>query len=314
MTLPSSFPIKQNMLLLFCTFLLAIPLVCYLLIRFKSPRPRTRRQSENHYQSIDHATQPLGSISSAPALDLSIVVPCYNESQRLPVLLNDIWEYLKTHPQLTYELIIMDDGSKDDTCDVALEFARIHGMREMKVVRHVVNRGKGGAVTQGILCSLGKWIMFCDADGATRFSDIDALLKEAQSNSDDRIIAIGSRNNQALSDTVVERSHIRAFLQWGFHTYVYLLGVRGIRDTQCGFKLFSRQAAHEIFSRMHVERFIFDVEVLLLAKYREIRVLEVPVNWHEVEGSKMEIVRDSLQMAVDLLIVRLNYMVGNWTT
>ncbi|KAJ1850798.1 dolichyl-phosphate beta-glucosyltransferase, partial [Coemansia sp. RSA 2703] len=291
-----------------------------LVVRFKSPRPRQREDSENYYMCIDekHVRQRLGSLESEATVDLSIVVPAYNEEERLPVLLNDIRDYVNRRREkdsgFSYELIIMDDGSKDKTSDVAMEFARMHGIRELKAVKHVINRGKGGAVTQGMLCAQGRYLMFCDADGATRFSDIDALLEKAkESEKDGLAIAIGSRNNQALSDTVVERSHIRAFLQWGFHTYVTILGVRGVRDTQCGFKLFSREAARRVFPKMHVERFIFDIEILLLARYQGIPVVEVPVNWHEVAGSKMSIVRDSIQMALDLLAVRLNHMLGNWS-
>ncbi|KAI8320021.1 hypothetical protein GQ54DRAFT_340875 [Martensiomyces pterosporus] len=290
-----------------------------LVVRFKSPKPRAREESENYYIGIDEKQerQRLGDLNDEATVELSIIVPAYNEEERLPVLLNDVHDYVtqrRTRDKgFTFELVIMDDGSKDKTSEVAMEFARIHGIKEMKIVRHVINRGKGGAVTQGILCSRGKYLMFCDADGATRFSDIDALLSEAQKCERDGLsIAIGSRNNQALSGTVVERSHVRAFLQWGFHTYVTILGVRGVRDTQCGFKLFSRRAARLIFPNMHVERFIFDIEILLLARYQNIPVAEVPVNWHEVAGSKMSIVRDSVQMALDLLAVRLNYLLGNW--
>ncbi|KAJ2156257.1 dolichyl-phosphate beta-glucosyltransferase [Coemansia sp. RSA 552] len=292
-----------------------------LVVQFRSPQPRKREDSENYYMCIDEKQerQRLGSLMDEATVDLSIVVPAYNEEKRLPVLLEDIREYVAERrtrePRFSYELLVMDDGSKDGTLDVALAFAREHGMREVKGVRHVINRGKGGAVTQGTMSALGRDVLFCDADGATRFRDVDALLARAREGErDGRVVAIGSRNNQALSGTVVERSHVRAFLQWGFHTYVTILGVRGVRDTQCGFKLFSREAARQIFPNMHVERFIFDVEILLLARYQGIPVVEVPVNWHEVAGSKMSIVRDSIQMALDLLAVRLNYLFGLWTT
>ncbi|KAJ2627401.1 dolichyl-phosphate beta-glucosyltransferase, partial [Coemansia sp. RSA 1290] len=283
-----------------------------LVIRFKSPQPRMREESENFYLGIDDRRQRLGDLNDDASVDLSIVVPAYNEEARLPVLLEDIRKYINSRrqqePHFKYELLVMDDGSKDKTLTVAIEYAKKHKIRELKAVRHIRNRGKGGAVTQGVMCSLGRYILFCDADGATQFSDIDKLLSKAEHGA----IAIGSRSNQALTGTVVERSHIRAFLQWGFHTYVTMLGVHGIRDTQCGFKLFSREAARRVFPNMHVERFIFDVEILLLAKYQNIPVVEVPVNWHEVAGSKMSIVRDSIQMALDLLAVRLNYLLGNW--
>ncbi|KAJ1732885.1 dolichyl-phosphate beta-glucosyltransferase [Coemansia sp. Benny D160-2] len=298
-----------------------------MIVRFKSPRPRAREESENYYESIDESGKQqrrrLGRLSDDATVELSIVVPAYNEEERLPVLLNDVREYVEQRRRkeeergsngaeaFTYELIIVDDGSSDGTAEVALSFARKHGMAELKYVRHTANRGKGGAVTQGMLSAGGRYVMFCDADGATRFSDIDGLL--ATMTPAAAMVAIGSRNNQALGDTVVERSLVRAFLQWAFHTYVTILGVRGVRDTQCGFKVFTRHAARLVFPRMHVERFIFDIEILLLARYLRIAVVEVPVNWHEVAGSKMSIVRDSIQMALDLLAVRLNYMLGLWT-
>ncbi|KAJ1904284.1 dolichyl-phosphate beta-glucosyltransferase [Coemansia sp. IMI 209127] len=292
----------------------AVAVCSGMIVRFKSPKPRAREESENYYESIASSKrQRLGRLSDEPQVELSIIVPAYNEEERLPVLLNDVREYVEQRRKkeaFTYELLIVDDGSHDETAKVALAFAAKHSIQELKFVRHVINRGKGGAVTQGMLSALGRYVMFCDADGATRFSDIDALLADMDGTRP--VVAIGSRNNQALGDTVVERSHVRAFLQWAFHTYVTILGVRGIRDTQCGFKVFTRHAARMIFPCMHVERFIFDIEVLLLARYQGIRVIEVPVNWHEVAGSKMSIVRDSIQMALDLLAVRLNYMLGNW--
>jgi dolichyl-phosphate beta-glucosyltransferase len=98
----------------------------------------------------------------------------------------------------------------------------------------------------------------------------------------------------------------------GFHLIVYILGVQGIGDTQCGFKMFTRKAAQKIFPNMHVEGWIFDVELLGIAKKQGINIAEVPVNWQEIEGSKMSLVRDSIKMALDLLLIRMNYLIGRW--
>lgn len=98
----------------------------------------------------------------------------------------------------------------------------------------------------------------------------------------------------------------------GFHTYLNILGIRGIRDTQCGFKLFSRKSAHLIFTNLHTERWIFDIEALLLAKLFKMPIAEVNVNWHEVAGSKINIIRDAIRMALDLLMIRLCYSAGVW--
>ncbi|KAJ2289164.1 dolichyl-phosphate beta-glucosyltransferase, partial [Coemansia sp. RSA 2706] len=182
--------------------LTALAVCTGLVVRFKSPKPRVREESENFYASIDEKRGRLGDLKQPAAVDLSIVVPAYNEEARLPVLLEDIREYVEGRRQrqaaFSFELLVVDDGSRDRTAETALDYARTHGMRELKTVRHVINRGKGGAVTQGVMSALGRAILFCDADGATRFSDIDALLAQTRESAraDGAAIAIGSRNNQ----------------------------------------------------------------------------------------------------------------------
>lgn len=99
----------------------------------------------------------------------------------------------------------------------------------------------------------------------------------------------------------------------GFHTLVYVLGIRGIEDTQCGFKLFTRKAAQIIFPNMHVERWIFDIECLMIAQIEKIPISEVQVTWHEIDGSKVNLMMDSMKMAIDLLLIRLNYILGFWS-
>lgn len=98
-----------------------------------------------------------------------------------------------------------------------------------------------------------------------------------------------------------------------FHSLVYILGIRGIEDTQCGFKLFTRKAAQRVFPSMHVERWIFDIECLMIAQLQRIPIAEVQVNWHEIDGSKINLMKDSILMARDLLLIRLNYILGLWT-
>ncbi|OLY81053.1 Dolichyl-phosphate beta-glucosyltransferase [Smittium mucronatum] len=284
-------------------------------IIFWSPNPRKSLESEGHYLSHDSKDpKKLPKISDKPEVFLSIIVPAYNEELRLPLLLDDIREYMTSlKNKISYEIIIVNDASKDNTVKIALEYGKKHSM-PIKVKTNAINRGKGGSVTQGILSSSGEYILFCDADGATRFSDIDVLLATSKKiSANDLSVCVGSRAFTQKVETVVHRSPLRSILQYCFHQYVYLLGVRGVKDTQCGFKLFSRAAANLIFTQMHVEGFIFDIEVLLLARYYNIPIAEVPVNWNEVDGSKMSIVYDSIHMALDLLAVRLNYLLGFWT-
>lgn len=129
-------------------------------------------------------------------------------------------------------------------------------------------------------------------------------------------VAIGSRSHLVETEAVVKRSALRNFLMYAFHAFVYLLsspGVRGIKDTQCGFKMFSRSAARKIFPFMHVEGWIFDIEVLHLASSKGLLVEEVAINWQEVEGSKMNLMTDSIKMAIDLFVIRFNYATGRWS-
>lgn len=213
----------------------------------------------------------------------------------------------------TYEILIVNDGSKDDTVKVALETGAKYKTVDLRILRLEKNRGKGGAVSQGMQFTRGKLALFVDADGASKFSDISLLedaIKEIET--DGFGVAVGSRAHMVQSDAVVKRSFIRNLLMHGFHRFLYLLGIRSIKDTQCGFKLFTRKSAAYIFPSVHVEGWIFDVEVLLLAERWKMPIKEVPITWHEVGGSKINLISDSIAMAKDLIVIRANYLLGNW--
>ncbi|KAI9010978.1 nucleotide-diphospho-sugar transferase [Phycomyces nitens] len=233
-------------------------------------------------------------------------------------MLKETTEYLESkkreNSENTYEIIIVDDGSRDNTVQVALKFAKESNPENIRILVLEKNRGKGGAVTQGVLCARGERCLMVDADGATRFSDLEKLQVALDNETNNkRGVAVGSRSHLVTTEAVVKRSFIRNFLMRGFHTLVYVLGIRGIDDTQCGFKLFTREAAQIIFPNMHVERWIFDIECLMIAQQQNIPISEVQVNWHEIDGSKVNLMVDSVQMAKDLLLIRLNYLLGLWT-
>ncbi|KAF9188610.1 dolichyl-phosphate beta-glucosyltransferase [Haplosporangium sp. Z 767] len=253
-----------------------------------------------------------------PTKTLTLVIPAYNEAERLPIMLTETLDFLKTRAHkdssFTYEILILDDGSQDGTVRVALEMAQQQDIKDIRVLSFEKNRGKGGAVIQGMQYTRGEYILMVDADGATRFSDLDELeLKLKAVECDGLGVAVGSRAHLVKTDAVVKRSFIRNFLMYSFHKVVYVLGIRGIDDTQCGFKLFTRKAAQAIFPNMHVEGWVFDIEVLLIAQQLKIPIIEVPVTWQEVDGSKVSLMRDSIRMALDLLIIRMNYILGIWT-
>ncbi|KAG0219831.1 dolichyl-phosphate beta-glucosyltransferase [Mortierella sp. NVP41] len=262
--------------------------------------------------------KPLTRTDESPEKTLSVVVPAYNESERLPIMMKETLDFLKDkakrEPGFTYEILIVDDGSQDSTVRVALEMAQQENNKDIRVLSFEKNRGKGGAVMQGMQYTRGKYILMVDADGATRFSDLDALeLKLKGAEHDGYGVAVGSRAHMVKTDAVVKRSFIRNFLMYSFHKVVYILGCRGIEDTQCGFKLFTRKAAQAIFPNMHVEGWVFDIEVLMIAQQLRMPIVEVPVAWQEIDGSKVSLMRDSIQMALDLLIIRMNYILGIWT-
>jgi len=252
-------------------------------------------------------------------VDLTLVVPAYNEEQRLPKMLDETLPYLKARQQkdrgFRYEIIIIDDGSKDKTTQMALEFTKKESSENFRVLTLQKNRGKGGAVRRGALCSRGKLILMVDADGATQFSDLDELEKQLKpiSKANGLGMALGSRSH-LVAESVKTRSFLRTLLMHAFHFFVYIC-VRGgaIEDTQCGFKLFTRKSAKLLFPNQHIERWAFDVELIFLClQYFKIPLVEVQVGWTEIEGSKLDPFSASIQMAKDLLRIRLNYMFGVW--
>lgn len=258
------------------------------------------------------------SIKSAASVYLSVVVPSYYEETRLPVMLDEAIEYLemrlKKDSKFTYEIIIVDDGSKDKTSEVGLEYSKKYTADKIRVLTLETNRGKGGAVRMGVSKSRGSLILFADADGASKFSDFERLEKAILSENKDldsaEIIACGSRRSLE-NDSIAQRTLFRTILMYGFHFLVWFLCVKGIRDTQCGFKLLTRTAAFKTFSNLHVLRWAFDVDLLYIAETFKIKIHEVDINWHECDGSKVT-VGSWIQMGKDLLSIRLHYVFGAW--
>ena len=235
----------------------------------------------------------------------------------------------------TYEILIVDDGSIDDTSATALSLSAKYPKCNIRVVTLEENLGKGGAVRHGMLYASGERLLMADADGASRIEDLELLWKAMDHLVPDNgpAVVVGSRAHLVKSEAVVkvptrllypsltiltvgfmylQRSLLRNILMHGLHTILRIVGVGHIRDTQCGFKLFSRSAAQQIFPAQHLPTWIFDVELLLLAKQLGIPVTEVPIEWHEVAGSKLNVLTASLQMLRDLLVVRANHLLGRW--
>jgi dolichyl-phosphate beta-glucosyltransferase len=252
------------------------------------------------------------SVDEEATLDLTVVVPAYNEEERLPKMLDECTKYLDQSGD-KYEIIIVDDGSKDSTTATALEWSRKIGSDKLRVLTLAKNLGKGGAVRRGMLVGRGRYLLFADADGATTFSELAKLQSSMSKNENDEGhgIICGSRAHLE-ADSISSRSLFRTILMYGFHLCVSIFGCRSIKDTQCGFKLLTRKTARLVFKSLHIERWAFDVELLKIAELSGIAPAEVAVKWTEIDGSKLDPVLASIQMFKDLFLLWLRYAVGAW--
>ena len=219
--------------------------------------------------------------------ELSVVIPAFNEAARLPRFLSSVIEWLR-ESGLDFEILVVDDGSSDATTTAARECAP--GEARLRVLRHERNAGKGAAVRTGMLAARGRQRLFADADGATAIGELPALREAVRAGAH---VAIASREG---GGKVVKVGGLRKFLGRWFNRAVRMGAVRGIRDTQCGFKLFEGPDAWGLFSLSQEEGYAFDVEILMLAQRRGLRIAEIPVDWTEIAGSKVSIWRDGLKM------------------
>jgi dolichyl-phosphate beta-glucosyltransferase len=226
-------------------------------------------------------------------IQLSIVIPAYNEQARLSrtVLETIHWCTIRN---LDFELIIADDGSRDET----LALARLFEESDVRIrALACPHMGKGAAVRMGILNAKGRFVLFMDADGATPLNEIPKLLAAIEEGHD---VAIGSRVVQHPGEVEVKTSLHRRFIGRTFAFFVNLFAFDGIADTQCGFKMFRREAAVAIFSRQRTVGFAFDVEILSIARRLSLSIVEIPVNWVAQPGSKVNVFTDSLGMLWDM--------------
>jgi dolichyl-phosphate beta-glucosyltransferase len=232
-----------------------------------------------------------------PGPYLSVVIPAYNEEQRLQSSLERVVAYLDAQPYSS-EVLVVDDGSTDKTATIARNYAGEHAT--VRILRYIPNRGKGHAVRIGMSEADGKLMLLCDADLSTPIEDLEKLLPFIDEGYD---VVIGSR---ALpdSDLRVHQPWLRERLGRTFNLLVRLLGVRGFADTQCGFKLFTRRAARDVFPQLFTDRWAFDVEALLVARMMGYTIREVPVTWINSPASKVNVWRDAYSTLKDLLRIR----------
>lgn len=231
-------------------------------------------------------------------MTISVVIPAYNESERLPETLRKIAEYAPRCPRPIVEVIVVDDGSRDDTAKVA---SRTQVGLKVRTVSYSRNSGKGYAIRRGVIEAKGELVLISDADLSTPIAEVEKLLAALET--DD--VAIGSR---------IDRSLIKRRQAWlrerigrvGNHLMRAITGMP-FRDTQCGFKLLRADRAREIFRVAVVDRFAWDVEFLLLAGLQGCTIAEVPVLWFNAEGSRVNVLRDPPKVLWDIGRLRLRY-------
>jgi len=284
----------------------------------------TLSQEERYFKNAAEQSVPFPALFVENPKDtvyLSIIIPAYNEEKRLDIMMEETTKYVlareKRDPNFKWEIIIVSDGSRDKTPLVAFNWVKKFKTKDIRILDLKKNRGKGGAVKRGMMIGRGKYMLMVDADGATKFSDLDRVERELRKieTKDGHGIAIGSRAHlQGIAEA--KRSFFRNLLMWGFHLVVsWIGGIHSIRDTQCGFKLFSRNTALTLFSNLHLSRWAFDVELLWLAQQLSIPIAEVSVTWKEIPGSHLEEEDTrlvSIRMFKDLLRVRMSYSLRLW--
>ena len=219
---------------------------------------------------------------------LSIIIPAFNEHDRLGKTLQSVTSYLNGQT-FSWEVIVVDDGSSDDTAEIARAFSSSHSVH---LIRYEENKGKGYALREGVKKATGEYVLTYDADSAVPITELPPLLEAVRDEGAD--LAIGSRLHHPEA-SAVEMSLLRRITGRLYFSLSSGL-VPGIRDCSCGFKLFRHDAASVLFSEMKIDGFAHDVEILHLAILRKYRIREIPVRWTEMLGSKVRLFKHGWQM------------------
>jgi dolichyl-phosphate beta-glucosyltransferase len=237
---------------------------------------------------------------------LSVVIPAYNEALRVGSTLEKVRQYLQTRNYET-ELILVDDGSSDDTPEI-LEEAR-HQIFSIRVFRNDPNRGKGYSVRRGVLEARGKLVLFTDADLSSPIEEANKLIAAAESERADVVVGSRALDRRLIG---VRQPRFREFSGRLFNLFVRIFTGLKIHDTQCGFKLFRRATTRRAFELQRVKGFGFDPELLFLIQRLGGKVVEVPVRWNDNPATKVHFLRDSTRMFFDLVLLRWRALTGKY--
>lgn len=229
-------------------------------------------------------------------MEISVVIPAYNEGKIIGKNISKIISFLE-NKKFNYEIIVVDDCSKDGTSDIVKDF----NSKKIVLLRNKKNMGKGHSIKRGILNAKKDLILFSDADLSTPIEELDSLLRYI----DDYDIVIGSRGEKSIIK--IKQPIYRRIAGKMFPILVNFIVLKGIRDTQCGFKLFRKNLAKDIFKKQRIDGFCFDVEILYLAKNAGYKIKEVSVTWSNRADSKVNPIIDPIKMFIDLIRIKYKF-------
>ena len=314
----------MDLLILFLILLIIFIIIFFLFIytaqkdlNLRSTHPgykATTYNSKNIKEGFKYDSLPLLSKNPLNEIFLSLVFPAYNEEKRLSPALEKAVNYFSSL-NIKYEIIIVNDGSRDKTLDLIkneiIKYANLENLKnrpEIIGVSYPKNGGKGFAVKTGMQYVRGKYVLMLDSDGATDIRDYQTLFDEVKN--EEYCLAIGSRKVIAEKAERVWYRNIMGII----NNFIIrgCIGIKGIKDTQCGFKLFTRKAARDIFRNTHLVRWAFDVDMLYICQYLGIKIIEVPVNWKEIPGSKLVLLPATVSFFRDYFAMICFYNTGFW--
>lgn len=239
---------------------------------------------------------------------LSVVIPAYKEKERIGSNLLEVEKFLNSK-NFEYEVIVVVDGSPDNTAEIARNYS--NQVKNLKVIENKENHGKGYVVRQGLLESQGQYVVFLDADGSTSITHVEKFLPELENGMD---VIVGSRKIEGAFIQIHQPKY-REFMGEGGNWLIRIvLGLWSYPDTQCGFKMLTGQAAHEVASRMVVDRFGFDFELIILAHKLGFKVKQMPVRWLNEEGSTVSLTGPNgfIQVLIDLFKTKVRLLTGKY--
>ncbi len=239
-------------------------------------------------------------------MKLSVVIPAYNEEDRILGTLEDVESYLSSRDYES-EIIVVDDGSKDGTYKIVEDF-KIKSRVPINILKNGINRGKGYSVKRGMLNSKGEYALFMDADNSTEIIEIEKCWEFFKQSYD---VIIGSRSLPE-SNILIEQPWYRRLMGRIFNLFVQLVAIKGFPDTQCGFKVFKRKTIEPIFKRQTIDRWGFDAEILFIAKKLGFKIGQIPVAWRDSSKSHINPLKDSFNMFMELLSIRIKDLMGKY--